>query len=111
MYLLGRITLFDMLIFIQAHNGFNTKTSELLERAMNGDLNTPPRSTLEELFLPYLKRFLAIDHGRGVQVLKKWQEWFQKKDMKSELTFATLDEYLENRCMDMGILYVSESFS
>jgi hypothetical protein len=58
--------------------------------------------------VPEIREFLRRDHGRGICVLQAWRYWLLNVDSKDLGSFDNLDDYLQFRITNVGLLYVTD---
>ena len=59
---------------------------------------------MERLLVPFIKEFLACDSERSIPVLRAWRHWLQNVDTRSIDEFTGMEDYIEFRVINCGLL-------
>jgi len=63
-----------------------------------------PTSSLGKILVPEIRTLLKVDYTRGLAILQGWRYWALNTDSKDLIDFDNLDDYMEFRIINVGLL-------
>jgi hypothetical protein len=93
------VTQRSLLVPVQAHGLLNQNLVNVFDEKSTRNIES---TAIESVITPVLQDMIAIDRKRAQPILNEWQKWFRQTDSLCGDDFATLEDYLAHRTINVA---------